>query len=40
VPLRGGSTGFWLESTGGNGAIEVTVKSPRLGTTVLTLSAD
>ena len=40
VPLRGGSTGFWLESTGGNGAIEITVKSPRLGTTVLTLSAD
>jgi beta-galactosidase len=40
VPLRGGSTGFWLESTGKSGAITVTVKSPRLGNTILTLSAD
>jgi beta-galactosidase len=40
VPLRGGSTGFWLESTGTRGAIRVTVKSPRFGFTVLTLTAD
>jgi beta-galactosidase len=39
VPLRAGSTGFWLESTGEPGAITVTVTSPRLGATVLELKA-
>ena len=39
VPLRGGATGFWLESTGGAGPITVRVTSPRLGTTTLALAA-
>ncbi|MEO8757089.1 MAG: glycoside hydrolase family 2 TIM barrel-domain containing protein [Devosia sp.] len=39
VPLRGGSTGFWLESTGTPGPIEINVTSPRFGTTTITLSA-
>lgn len=38
VPLRAGSTGFWLRSTG-KGAITVTVTSDRLGRAVATLSA-
>ncbi|WP_137129033.1 glycoside hydrolase family 2 TIM barrel-domain containing protein [Rhizobium sp. FY34] len=37
--LTGGATGFWLESTGETGAIEVTVTSPRFETRHLTLSA-
>lgn len=37
--LTGGATGFWLESTGQTGAIEVTVTSPRFETRHLTLSA-
>ena len=37
VPLRGGSTGFWLESTGEAGEITVRVTSPRLGETTITL---
>jgi len=40
VPLRGGSTGFWLETTGTAGAIMVKVTSPRFGTTTITLQAD
>jgi beta-galactosidase len=39
VPLRGGSTGFWLESTGAAGPITVTVTSPRFGATSIDLSA-
>lgn len=38
VPLRAGSTGFWLRSTG-SGPITVTVTSERLGRAELTLSA-
>lgn len=38
VPLRAGSTGFWLRSTG-KGPIIVTVTSDRLGQAVATLSA-
>ncbi len=38
VPLRAGSTGFWLRSTG-PGPITVTVTSERLGRAELTLSA-
>ncbi|MHA6298718.1 glycoside hydrolase family 2 protein [Devosia sp. CAU 1758] len=38
VPLRAGSTGFWLKSTG-RGQITVTVTSERLGRAVATLSA-
>ncbi|ASY65221.1 Beta-galactosidase (plasmid) [Sinorhizobium sojae CCBAU 05684] len=37
--LQGGSTGFWLESTGTAGEILVTVTSSRLGTTKIKLSA-
>ena len=39
VPLRGGTTGFWIESTGRSGPIDVNVTSPRFGTTTLHLSA-
>jgi beta-galactosidase len=39
VPLRGGSTGFWIESTGTPGPITINVTSLRFGTTTLTLSA-
>jgi beta-galactosidase len=39
VPLRGGATGFWLESTGMPGPITVKVTSPRFGTTTISLSA-
>lgn len=38
VPLRAGSTGFWVQATGA-GAIEVTVTSDRLGTQRLTITA-
>jgi beta-galactosidase len=38
VPLRAGSTGFWLKSTG-KGPITVTVTSERLGRAVTTLTA-
>jgi beta-galactosidase len=38
VPLRAGSTGFWVQSTG-QGAITVQVSSDRLGTQTLTLAA-
>jgi len=40
VPLRAGSTGFWLESTGARGDIEVKVTSPRLGTTTIVVAAE
>ncbi len=40
VPLRGGSTGFWVESTGARGAITVNVSSPLFGTTTIALSAE
>lgn len=40
LPLRGGSTGFWLESTGENGPVTVTVTNDRLGEQVIKLSAD
>ncbi len=39
VPLRGGATGFWVETTGKAGAIDVTVKSPRFAPVTLTLNA-
>jgi len=39
VPLRGGATGFWLESTGHPGEITVNVSSPRFATTTITLNA-
>jgi beta-galactosidase len=39
LPLRGGATGFWLESTGEPGPITVSVTSPRLATTRLVLQA-
>lgn len=39
VPLRAGSTGFWLQSTG-RGEIGVSVSSDRLGTQTLTLAAE
>lgn len=38
VPLRAGSTGFWLRTTG-KGPITVTVSNERLGRTVATLTA-
>ncbi|MBN9333103.1 glycoside hydrolase family 2 TIM barrel-domain containing protein [Devosia sp.] len=38
VPLRAGSTGFWLRTTG-KGPITVTVTNERLGRTVATLTA-
>lgn len=38
VPLRAGSTGFWVEATGA-GAINITVTSNRLGTAALELAA-
>ena len=39
VPLRAGSTGFWVQATGA-GAIDITVSSDRLGTTGLRLQAE
>jgi beta-galactosidase len=39
VPLRAGSTGFWVQATG-MGTIEVTVSSDRLGTKTLQLQAE
>jgi beta-galactosidase len=38
VPLRGGATGFWIESTG-KGPINISVSNDRLGTTKLELLA-
>lgn len=40
VPLRGGSTGFWIESTGQPGAISVAVSSPMFDTTTIALRAE
>ena len=40
VPLRGGATGFWVESTGTPGPITVAVSSPAFGTTSVTLRAE
>ena len=39
VPLRGGSTGFWVESIGTSGPITVSVSSPRFGTATIDLCA-
>ena len=39
VPLRAGSTGFWVQAHG-VGKIDVTVQSDRLGTTTLQLQAE
>ena len=39
VPLRGGSTGFWIETTGSPGAIKVTIASQRLGTAQIQVTA-
>jgi len=38
VPLRAGSTGFWVQATG-SGQIDVTVTSDRLGTQTLAIAA-
>jgi beta-galactosidase len=38
VPLRGGSTGFWVQSTG-KGAIDLEVSSPRFATVTTTIRA-
>ena len=38
VPLRAGSTGFWVQATG-SGKIDVTVTSDRLGTQRLAIAA-
>lgn len=38
VPLRAGSTGFWVEATGA-GSIDIRVTSDRLGTTAIELTA-
>jgi len=38
VPLRAGSTGFWIQATG-SGPINVTVTSPVLATTTINLTA-
>ena len=40
VSLRGGSTGFWVASTGMPGPITISVSSPRLGTVATLLSAE
>ena len=40
VPLRAGSTGFWLESTGARGDIEIKVTSPRLGVAKIVVTAE
>jgi beta-galactosidase len=40
VPLRAGSTGFWLESTGARGEIEIKVTSPRLGVKTIVVAAE
>jgi beta-galactosidase len=39
IVLVGGTTGFWLESTGQTGAIALAVSSPRFETQRLSLSA-
>ena len=39
VPLRGGATGFWLDTTGGAGDISVTVSSPLYATQTIHLTA-
>ncbi|MEO8243626.1 MAG: glycoside hydrolase family 2 TIM barrel-domain containing protein [bacterium] len=39
VPLRAGSTGFWVQATG-SGNVDVTVSSDRLGTQSLQLQAE
>src|SRR5262245_15195210 len=39
VTLTGGSTGFWLESTGAAGAISLSVSSPRFAAATVTLKA-
>ncbi len=40
VPLRGGATGFWVQSTGTPGPISVGVSSPMFGTVTTRLSAE
>ncbi len=40
VPLRGGSTGFWVASAGARGTVGVAVSSPRFGTTTIKLCAE
>jgi beta-galactosidase len=37
--LKGGTTGFWLETTGGAGSIRLTVRSHRLGDVTVALRA-
>jgi len=39
VPLRAGSTGFWVQADG-RGAITITVSNDRLGSQTLTLAAE
>ncbi len=40
VPLRGGSTGFWLQATGALGAIGINVSSPQFGTSLVQVTAE
>ncbi|MDY0745256.1 glycoside hydrolase family 2 TIM barrel-domain containing protein [Paucibacter sp. R3-3] len=40
LPIKGGVTGFWLETTGAAGEISVRVRTRRLGEQALTLRAD
>jgi len=39
IPFQGGTTGFWLESTGATGPISIKVTSPRFADVTLALSA-
>lgn len=40
LPLKGGMTGFWVETTGGSGPIQVSIKTRRLGEKRLQLKAE
>ncbi|MBB5752897.1 glycoside hydrolase family 2 protein [Prosthecomicrobium pneumaticum] len=39
TPLRGGTTGFWIETTGEPGAIRIAATCPQLGSTTIDLTA-
>ena len=39
IILTGGTTGFWIESTGTKGTVSVKVSSPRFATQTLSLTA-
>ena len=40
IPLRGGSAGFWLESTGALGVVTAVATGARLGATACELVAE